>query len=253
MVDSKKAIKLIQDLDLDKENLRELAEEIPWIKYVAKTYEFVRIKRLIFFLKGLEKLIAKDSKDANEKLQKHLKTKYAQDYLSDYIDKVILNSSETIKTSLAILYCEQNNEAITEEMATQIIIAIHGMTEREVKVFLQLYESMKDAMENNTMLKKPEEGFSVFQGSNGFIVRVLKELTTIKLTRAELLSYHQDFNNRRIFLTNPGAVYGTPLPIGIHELSWEVYYLLKKASRLLSGGSVINSEKQWDKSRIEIQ
>lgn len=248
-----KEIQLIQQLDLTKEDLEEISEKIPWIKYAISGYKFVRQKRFIYFLQKLEKLLINKPEDTEKKLEKYLKSKFAQDYLSDYIDKVLLNSSNTVKSAFSILYCEQHNNAIPEELANQIILAIHGLSEREVKVFMGLYESMRDVMENNPKLVRREGPFTVFLASDGFVKRIIQEQKNLKLSETELYSYCQDFNNRRIFLSDPATRYGSQLQLGIHELTNEVYDLLKKASKLAIGGKVKIKLDSCDKKRIIIK
>ena len=247
-----KAIQLIQDLDISREDLEEIAEKIPWIEYIASGYKLVRQKRFLYFLQKLEKLLVNKPEDSKEKLEQYIKSKFAQDFLSDYVDKVLLNSSDTVKSALAILYCEQHTNAISEELAGQIILAIHDMSEREVNVFLGFYESMCDAIENNPKLQKREGPFTVFLASEGFIKRIIQELKSFKLLETELYSYCQDFKNRRIFLEDPATRYGAAMAVGIHTLSEEVYNLLKGASKLSSGSKVKISLDDWEKKRIVI-
>ncbi|MFA6098210.1 MAG: hypothetical protein WCV50_01795 [Patescibacteria group bacterium] len=248
----KKTTQMIQNLDISKEDIEEIAEKVPWIEYIASGYKLVRQKRFIFFLHKLENLLIKKPEDTEGKLKQYIKSKFAQDFLCDYIDKVLLNSSDTVKSALAILYCEQHNNAISEELAYQIILAIHGMSEREVMVLLGFYISMKDAMEHNSTLTKTEGPFKIFLATDGFIKRIIQELKSLKLSETEIYSYYQDFKNRRIFLEDPATRYGATIAVGVHILTHEVYDLLNKAQKLSLGNFKKITLDDWSKERIMI-
>lgn len=229
-----KEIQLIGDLDITKEDIELISDKLPWIKYAISGYKFVRQKRFIYFLQKLEKLLISNSKDTTAKLEQYIKSKFAQDFLSDFVDKVLINSSDTIKSAFAILYCEQYNKVISEELASQLIMAIHGMSEREVATYLGFIVSMKDAIEHVPSLQKNEGPFKIFLVSDGFIKRIIQELDSLKISETELYSYCQDFKNRRIFLEDHATRYGASMAVGIHNLTYEVYDLLNKGFKLSS-------------------
>jgi hypothetical protein len=207
----------------------ELGKLFPYAKQIIAVYNFVRIKRMKWFLKALSSTQDKLTSKEKNRFEKLLESDEGQELLAEYADSVINTSSKTANIALAILFGDIKTESFEKTFKILAAPVLRGITENVVDLFLALIEN-KELLEISDIPPYPiwacREDFvsQVFDVDSEFRDASVLYSVFGELIRRGLLAPDHVLG----WIADPGI----SIHFGITKTSMSFYHLLNRARNI---------------------
>ena len=116
----------------------DLAEYLPYVKGILGAVGWFRRKRAKLFLKSLKRAADELTPQKKKAFERLLRSTAGAAVLSEYAESVIRTASKSAIAAMALLYSDVENELYSLDFKLSAALALQGISERQVDVFLAL-------------------------------------------------------------------------------------------------------------------
>jgi len=130
---------LIERIDDVTELDNEIQDLLPYVKVIAKAYRWIRKKRIIQFLKTLDRVSSFDE-SFQKRFQEYVLSRTGQELLADYADAVLLTNSKISQSAFALLFADIDCSQYKASFKQMACYSLRGCSDLHAEFFLQLME-----------------------------------------------------------------------------------------------------------------
>ncbi|MES2304658.1 MAG: hypothetical protein V4558_04085 [Gemmatimonadota bacterium] len=137
--------------------------------------------------------VARNGGEARQRLDELLATEAGAEILSDFADTAVRTASRTVGAALAILYTDSDNASYAPELKGQACVALDGLSDRAVDLFLYLTEVEETDRAPDGAVESPVYFFDAIRARK-------PEISTLAPSLAVQIALIDDLQNRGLLL-----------------------------------------------------
>lgn len=118
----------------------EVQDLVPYVRACAKAYQLIRKRRIVHFLRSLDRALAMRDEKVRRKFEESVLSDVGCQLLADYCDTVLLTSSRIAQSALALLFADAADAEFSPQLKQRAIAAFRDCSDPLVELFIQLVE-----------------------------------------------------------------------------------------------------------------